>query len=165
MTKSRYEKTERFFNNHAKLYSVLKFIYKYSAYPVYLLYPLLIVYLFFKGRVFEALRVLTIPAVTFISITIIRKIINRPRPYEALGITPLITKNKIGESFPSRHAASVFIIALAFWSINIYFGIAILALGIIMCLSRVLAGVHYISDVAAGAVISIILGIFGFFVL
>lgn len=165
MTKSRYDKIERFFKSHNKLFFLLRIIYKYSPYPVYVIYPMLHIYLIWSGRYQEAIRFLVVPAITFISVTILRKIINRPRPFEALDISPLIKKKKLGQSFPSRHAASVFIIAMAFLYINIYAGIALFVVGIFMCVSRVLAGVHFISDVLAGALYSIVLGIFGFFII
>ncbi|MBR1732092.1 MAG: phosphatase PAP2 family protein [Ruminococcus sp.] len=163
MTKSRYEKIERFFKSHEKLYFLLRIIYKYSSYPVFVAYPLLIVFLFFNGRIADAVKILVVPAVTFLAVTLLRLIVNRARPYEALEITPLIKKNKSGQSFPSRHAASIFIIALAFMYVNIYIGIALITLGVLMCLSRVLAGVHYLADVITGALIAVLLGVFGLY--
>ncbi|MCR5653638.1 MAG: phosphatase PAP2 family protein [Ruminococcus sp.] len=165
MTKSRYDRIEQFFRSHNKLFFFVRIIYKFSPYPVYVAYPLLHIYLIWQGRYAEAVRFVVVPAVTFVSVTVLRMIINRARPYEALDINPLIKKNKSGQSFPSRHAASVFIIAMAFLYVNVWAGIALFILGIIMCASRVLAGVHYISDVAAGAAIAVILGIFGFYII
>ena len=165
MTKPRYDKIERFFKAHDKLYLLLRIIYRYSPYPVYAAYPLTHFYIIWQGRYPEAVRFAVVPAVTFLSVSILRKIINRARPYDTLEINPLICKKTKGQSFPSRHAASVFIIAMAFLYINTYSGIALFILGALMCLSRVLAGVHFISDVLAGAAIGIALGIFGFFII
>lgn len=165
MTKSRYDIIEKFFKNHEKLYFFLRIIYKYASYPVFVLYPLLLIYTFLNRQIADFVKILVIPAVTFVMVTLLRLLINRARPYEALDINPLIKKNKSGQSFPSRHAASVFIIAMAFLYVNIYAGIALLILGAVMCAARVLAGVHYVSDVVAGALISVILGVFGFFII
>lgn len=165
MTKSRYDRIEKFFKNHEKLYFFLRIIYKYASYPVFVLYPLLLIYTFLNRQIADFVKILVIPAVTFVMVTLLRLLINRARPYEALDINPLIKKNKSGQSFPSRHAASVFIIAMAFLYVNIYAGIALLILGTIMCAARVLAGVHYVSDVIVGVVISVILGVFGFFII
>lgn len=165
MTKSRYDKIYGFFKRHDKLYFLLRIIYKYSSYPVFVLYPLLIVYLFYKGRTEDAIKTVVVPAVTFIAVTLLRLIINRARPYETLDITPLIKKNKSGQSFPSRHAASVFIIGMAFLYTNIYAGIAVFALGVLMCISRILAGVHFITDVITGALSAVLLGVFGFYII
>ena len=165
MTKSRYDRIEKFFKNHEKLYFFLRIIYKYASYPVFVLYPLLLIYTFLNRQIADFVKILVIPAVTFAMVTLLRLLINRARPYEALDINPLIKKNKSGQSFPSRHAASVFIIAMAFLYVNIYAGISLLILGAVMCAARVLAGVHYVSDVVVGAVISVILGVFGFFII
>lgn len=165
MTKSRYDIIEKFFRNHEKLYFLLRIIYKYASYPVFVLYPLLLIYTLWNRQIADFVKILVIPAVTFVMVTLLRLVINKARPYEALDINPLIRKNKNGQSFPSRHAASVFIIAMAFLYVNIYAGIAMIILGILICVSRVLAGVHYVSDVIVGAVISVILGVFGFFII
>lgn len=93
-----------------------------------------------------------VPAFVFLSVTAFRKLFNRPRPYEVMELPPLIPKDKKGESFPSRHCASAFIIAGAFLYVNIYAGIAFFLLAAAVALSRVFAGVHFISDVAAAFV-------------
>lgn len=98
------------------------------------------------------------PLTTFIVVTIFRKIINRPRPYETLNIIPLF-KHKKGESFPSRHSASAFIIALVCYSILPYFGIFLLIIASLVAMTRIIAGVHYISDVLVAISISIIIWI------
>lgn len=165
MTKSRYDRIEKFFRNHEKLYFFLRIIHKYASYPVFVLYPFLLIYMIWNKRAAESVKIFVIPAVTFIAVTLLRLVINRARPYEVLEINPLIKKNKSGQSFPSRHAASVFIIAIAFLYVNIYAGIALLILGVLMCVSRVLAGVHFVSDVVVGAAFSTILGVFGFFII
>ena len=101
---------------------------------------------------------------TFVSVTLLRYFINRARPYEVLDIDPLIKKNKSGQSFPSRHAASVFIIAMAFLYIQTKIGIIMLILAAVIGVTRVLAGVHFVRDVVGGAAIGIIAGILGFFI-
>ena len=100
-----------------------------------------------------------IPAVTFISVSVFRKIFNNKRPYEEIDFIPIIPKDKQGQSFPSRHCASIFIIAMTFLYINVYIGIFYLLLGVLMCICRVIGGVHYIKDVIGGGVISIIIGL------
>lgn len=166
MTEKSYNKIERFFRTHDKLYFLLRIIYTYLPMFVYILYPVLILNTFIEmikgGGAEDFVRTLVIPAVTFFSVTILRKIINRPRPYEALNINPLIKKDTKGKSFPSRHSASIFTIAMASFMFSPAVAVTLIILGIIMCLSRVLAGVHYISDVVCGALYSIILGLIGF---
>ncbi len=58
--------------------------------------------------------VVIVPFLGFVTLTIVRRIINRPRPYEVDGIPPLIEKDTSGKSFPSRHVFSAYMIALTF---------------------------------------------------
>lgn len=94
-----------------------------------------------------------------ISITfIIRFIIRRPRPkFEHSNYLPLMNEH----SFPSAHASTVFSIAIIesffFWQISHPLsGIAIiicLLLAFAISISRIMLGVHYISDVFTGAIL------------
>ena len=51
------------------------------------------------------------PAVCLFISGLLRRKINRKRPYEQLSIRPLVQK-KGGKSFPSNHTASAFVLAL-----------------------------------------------------
>ena len=163
MTKSRFEKISDFFNSHERLFFLLRIIYNYLPLAVMVSYPALLIYLFVSGNKADFIKALVVPAVTFAAATLFRAVINSQRPYEKLGIKPLIQKNTVGKSFPSRHSASVFIIAMAFLHTNVYLGAAMFAVGFLIILSRVLAGVHYEKDVLAGLCFSVLLGIFGFY--
>lgn len=165
MTKSRFERIAEFFRAHEKLYFILRIIYKYLPWLVYIAYPSLLVYLFFFGTPRELIKAVIVPAVTFAAATALRAVIDQPRPYEALGIEPLIYKETKGKSFPSRHSASVFIIAMAYLHTNVWLGAGMFAIGFFIVLSRVLAGVHYEKDVLAGLLFSVLLGIFGFYII
>ncbi len=165
MAENTYKKIEVYFRTHDKAYLFLRIIYRYLPLLIYAVYPVLLINNFIViikgGSPENFIRTLTVPAVTFLSVSILRVIINKPRPYEAMNIDPLIKKDTIGKSFPSRHSASIFTIAMASFGFSVWVGIALIVIGIIMCISRVIAGVHYISDVIAGAVYSIILGLIG----
>jgi membrane-associated phospholipid phosphatase len=91
------------------------------------------------------------PLIAFATVTIIRKLINRKRPYEYMNITPLVSHKK-GQSFPSRHTLSAMIIAFVTLNINITLGIILVALASVIGICRILAGVHHISDVLVGAI-------------
>lgn len=102
---------------------------------------------------------IVVPLTGFIFCTILRNIINRKRPFAVNGEEPLIEKKNPGKSFPSRHAFSAFVIGftILFLSISlnmrvgIIVGIIILILGTIISYLRVLAKIHYPSDVVCGA--------------
>lgn len=127
-------------------------------------YPLLLVYIFFHDRRL-LLPLLAVPAASFLLVSLIRKQIGAKRPYEVYDFQPVIKKDTIGCSFPSRHVFSIFIIAMAFFWVDHRLGIDFMILGGILALIRVLGGVHFIRDVVAGAWAGILCGILGFYVI
>ena len=70
--------------------------------------------------------------------------------YTALGFTPLFPKDKTGQSMPSRHCFSAAAIAGTAWYVLPPLGAVLAVLGVLIAISRVVTGVHYISDVLAG---------------
>jgi len=75
---------------------------------------------------------------------VVKRVVRRPRPAHA---EPLV--RTVGHhSFPSSHATSAAAAAVAYGALGAY---AIPPLAAAMCLSRLVVGVHYPSDVAAGA--------------
>ena len=101
---------------------------------------------------------IAIPALCFLAVTIFRKVVNKKRPYEKLPIQSLIKKEKKGQSFPSRHVFSIFLIATLWFYFWKPIGIFLLIAGIFLAIVRVIGGVHFISDVYAGAFLGIIAG-------
>ncbi|MEW2221506.1 phosphatase PAP2 family protein [Streptomyces sp. NPDC006990] len=77
----------------------------------------------------------------------IKRVVRRPRP-EPAGRAPLV-RTAGRHSFPSSHAASSGAAALALGGLR--YGTPLAALGALICVSRLVAGVHYPSDVVAGA--------------
>jgi undecaprenyl-diphosphatase len=77
--------------------------------------------------------------------------LHRVRPYEA-GITRLLIERTVDYSFPSDHATATFAIAGAFLVHGMRTrGLAFLMAAVLIALSRVYLGTHYISDVLGGA--------------
>lgn len=77
----------------------------------------------------------------------VKRVVRRPRPAH---VAPLV-RTAGRHSFPSSHASSATAAAVAFGALGAPFGAAVLApLAAAMCLSRLVVGVHYPSDVAAG---------------
>jgi undecaprenyl-diphosphatase len=86
--------------------------------------------------------------------SLIRFFYHRPRPFTALQIHPLFTDP--AWSFPSGHATFFFALATAMYFYNKRWGIGFFIGAILITLGRVAAGVHYPSDIAAGAVIGML---------
>lgn len=110
------------------------------------------------------LRFMLIPLCTLILVTVLRAVINAPRPYEKYGYTPAVPKDTKGRSFPSRHTVSAVIIAMAFMYIQLSLGIIMMALAAAIAIVRVISGVHFVRDVIGGAAIGLVIGVLGFFV-
>jgi undecaprenyl-diphosphatase len=85
--------------------------------------------------------------------TSIKLAVRRPRP--DLPELPPLMDTRTQLSFPSSHAVTSFAAARAFRVPALW------ALAVPMSLSRVYLGVHYPSDVAAGAALGTLLGSFG----
>ena len=130
---------------------------RYIPIITFIVYPSLIIYLFYTKNNLLAESICK-PLFSFLIVTIFRKIINRKRPYETMEIVPLVN-HKLGESFPSRHTVSAFAIAFVCLQVNLAFGIIMLLLAIIVSSSRILCGVHYISDVLSAIIIAFIINL------
>lgn len=128
---------------------------------VYLPYAALLGGLALRGDARLA-RAVWVPAAAFALGSLLRAALNRPRPYEVYGLPPLVEKQTRGKSFPSRHLFSAAVIAAAFWWIEPRLGPAMTAVSALLAAVRVLAGVHFIRDVLAGAALGGALGWLGF---
>ncbi|WP_418525362.1 phosphatase PAP2 family protein [Ruminococcus sp.] len=159
-----YKSVVGFFKRNKPCNTVLKLCYNFLPFIMFASYGILIVFMFFSDiKIFA--RITLSPLTVFAIVTFFRKIFNRPRPYEKFATTSVFGKNKKGESMPSRHTACAFIIAMAFMYVSIPLGIACLIISALIMISRVLAGVHFISDVIAGMAISLLYGYFSFFII
>lgn len=116
------------------------------------------------GDLVLGLQFLAVTATPFVIITIMRRVINAPRPYEAFehdALAQIKKSGKAGHAFPSRHVASSFIIGSALCFIHLPAGISLMALGAILGACRVLLGRHFLRDVTVGVVLGVISGVGG----
>ena len=88
----------------------------------------------------------------------LKHLVARARPFDVIqNLVPLITK-PTDYSFPSGHTACSFAVAfLLFRKLPKKYGIPCLLLATLIGFSRIYLGVHYLSDVIAGAVSGIVL--------
>lgn len=86
--------------------------------------------------------------------------IGRVRPFAALGLSSLVDKDASDPSFPSNHAGGAFALAVPLAAFFPHLAALTLALGFFVAFSRVYAGIHYLSDVAAGGAIGALAGFF-----
>ena len=131
-----------------------------AAVAVGFIYVLLVLLVFEEYTVF--LKVALAAAVGYAAVTLVRKLIDAPRPYELLDFYTVPPKKKKGHSFPSRHVFSAFCIATITYSLATPISVATLILGIVIAVLRVLLGIHFVRDVVCGALIGIATGIIGY---
>ena len=117
-----------------------------------------------KGLGNDLYTYILVPASGFVLLTLVRKWINQPRPYETWEIVPLLDKDSSGNSMPSRHVFSATIISVACLHASLPVGLVLLVLSAFLGFVRVLGGVHYPKDVLVGYVCGLLLGIL-FFIL
>lgn len=83
---------------------------------------------------------------------ILKNTIRRPRPNGLIGLNALIHPSDTF-SFPSGHTAGAFVFAILILNFFPTFGALALMGAVLIGLSRVVLGVHYPSDILAGAVL------------
>lgn len=164
--KEAYAKRMLFFQQNPTLTKCLHIVNKAMTYSVFLLYPLLLLWIW--GNAAEELyAAIVVPLDSFILLSVARYFINRKRPYEVYDIPSAIHKHTYGKSFPSRHVFSAFVIAMTFIckGPNPMVGVALLFVGGILGVLRVVLGVHFTSDVLVGAMVGILAGIVGYIII
>ena len=82
----------------------------------------------------------------------------RPRPYLTQELNTLFTVNEW--SFPSGHASFLFALATVVYLYNKKWGVGLLLGALIVSLSRIIVGVHYPSDIAAGILVGVLVAQF-----
>ena len=105
---------------------------------------------------------LFVPASGFVILTLLRKKINAPRPYEVWEIVPLLDRDSPGQSMPSRHVFSATIISMACLHASLIVGFILLILSVFLGLVRVLGGVHFPKDAVVGYICGLVCGVIFF---
>lgn len=93
-------------------------------------------------------------AIAHLVVHLTKRLVNRPRPSKKIEETRFFDVPICAYSFPSGHTSASFVLAVTalLWT---SFGLPALAAASLVAFSRIYLGVHYVSDVAAGAAIGI----------
>ncbi len=164
MNEEQYIKLTSYFRKTKFRENIVKYLCRFTPFIVVISYLCTILSLFINKNN-KLLLFILVPASNFLFISILRKVLNKPRPYDLFNHKPLVkyTKGK-GKSFPSRHTSSAFIIAISYFYLNNpLLGACMLITAIIIGLSRIIAGVHFPKDVLAAILISLIWGFIGYY--
>ncbi len=159
-----YQALHDYVSTHSGIKRLVGISAKKLPYVHYVGYPLVLLWLLFTGHSL-LLRSIIVPAIGLVAATVVRSGLNLKRPYEAMGIPAVFPKSTSGKSFPSRHAACAGVIAVTVLRVLPPVGWVLLVLGAGISASRVLAGVHYIRDVAFGFFLGCAIGWLGMFLI
>lgn len=105
-----------------------------------------------------------VPAAVYLTVKLIPLLYNRRRPFAEYNLKNLV-KQREDHSFPSTHTSSSFIISLALLNINFEIGVLMLFIAALTAVSRIMAGVHYPSDILGGFSLALIINLLGFKIL
>jgi len=92
----------------------------------------------------------------FVIVNFIRWLWQRPRPFIDNHVNLLLTHNSF--SFPSGHAAFFFALSTIVYLYDKKAGILFFIASFLICLARVFVGIHWPSDVLAGAIVGVFSG-------
>jgi undecaprenyl-diphosphatase len=94
---------------------------------------------------------------------LLKQIVNRTRPYDAIEELRLIAKKPHDSSFPSGHSNASFAVACAItWCLTKkrkWVGVILIVIAALIAFSRLYVGAHYPTDVIVGVLLGIICSI------
>lgn len=160
MYKKNYDKFKDYITSYKYGQAIIAILNNTATSLVYISYPIILIILFLNkdGRLWKTIL---IPGISFLIISIFRKLIDFPRPYEVYDIKPMINKDSKGKSFPSRHVFSAFVIGGTIFKLWPIPGSMLLGIGGIIAVLRVIGGVHFPRDVIFGAGIGVLFAFIG----
>lgn len=116
---------------------------------------------FEKTRKVGVMVVFALVASYWINNQILKNIVARVRPYDAISRLVPIVQKPGGYSFPSGHTASSFAAAFIMYKrLPKKYGVPCLVLAVLIGLSRLYVGVHYPTDVVVGMFSGIVISWF-----
>ena len=159
MRKETYIKMTQPFRENPKLAKSLHIANKILTGLVFIAYPCLLLWMLWHKDP-RLTNAIIYPMNGFICVTVVRAILNFPRPYERFEMPPVIPKDTKGHSWPSRHVFSAAVIAFTFFPFSVEAGTVLLIASAALAVIRVLSGVHYISDVLAGFALAMVFALY-----
>lgn len=124
-------------------------------------YAITLLFMFLAEKYLLSVKLALVCFVPFVIVTLVRRFVNAPRPYELYDFFEKPPKSSLGRSFPSRHAFSAFAIGTALCYVGLPLGIICLVLGLCLGACRVFLGIHFPRDVIAGAIIGTLSSVIG----
>ena len=128
--------------------------------PLYIFGILYLIYRFrLKGLYILIVLLFVVGLCDFLNAQLLKEYIARVRPCRALDNVNLLVHCGSGYSFPSNHSINNFAAATV---LSHYFRrkkAIFIIIASLVALSRVMVGVHYLSDITAGALLGVLVGL------
>ena len=128
----------------------------------YLAYIILWGILFIKGgkrgKIAAIGIILLITISDQLSSNLLKNLFERVRPSNALDDVNLLIHSSRSFSFPSSHAVNNFAVAIYFYKLYPKLKLILFPVAFLVAISRPYVGVHYPSDIIAGALIGMLVG-------
>lgn len=159
-----YTALSNWLSRYPRLITILRWTNRVVVVTMYVAYLLILADVCWRFRSIPLVGLRTvaplvlIPGFGFFLVSFFRHRLNAPRPYDEWAIDPLISREKHGDSLPSRHAFSATVISLVAWRVAWALGVVLLVLTVILGLVRIIGGVHYPRDIIAGVLCGVICG-------
>lgn len=145
--------------NHQFLLTCFKLLYYGLPIIMIVIYVGFVIHTFRTKGKRTLKKTVFIPAAAFVLVSLFRRAYNKKRPYENYDYEPLIDKSKAGRSMPSRHTFSAGIIAVTVGHFYPLLAPFMWTLTGLIAITRLVAGVHYIRDVAVALGLAALLGL------
>lgn len=153
-----YTGLNKFMWNHPFIKSCIHFASRFCPYMVAIFYSLFLLKIFLDYP-HNLIRLMVEPTATLAITIILRIIVNRRRPSEKYDLTPIDGSKKTGHSFPSIHVAMAVSIALSVIPSGPNMGLLLSTLAGVITFTRLITGVHYMSDIITSVVIAFIINL------
>jgi len=121
--------------------------------------------IFMKGKKAVLIFLVAVAVVAvndWVCASLIKPLVARPRPCQVLELTHIVYACGGSYSFPSNHASNSFALATLFALWNRNSALLVYTLAVLVSFSRVYLGMHYPTDVLAGALCGIVMGYLGY---
>ena len=122
---------------------------------VIVMYLLPSIYFYFRKKEYFIFHWLTL-AFSYLLAVAFKYLFIRPRPFEALSLLPSLGAS--GYSFPSAHAATAFAALPLLFLLLPKQKMLFAVLAVLIGFSRIIVGVHYLSDVLVGVLLGFVVG-------
>ncbi len=154
--KNFYEHMNSFIFKHPFFKGCIYFVSRFCPYMIIIFYSLFLLKIYIEWES-QLLYFIKNPLLSLAIVIILKLIFNRKRPCQKYKIKTVDDLQRQNYSFPSIQTACAFSIALTVLKYGPNMGLLLAALAIGITVSRVLSGVHYISDVLVSIIIAFII--------